>query len=52
MAAAYRGRHSEDPPKHRQYIDGRIVWVNTYTDADLDVVDAGIRSYYGRIGSN
>lgn len=49
VAAAYRKAHGgEDPPKHRQYVDGRVVRVNSYTTADLGVIDEAIRGYYRR----
>lgn len=48
VAARYRERHGTNPPKHTQWVDGRPVQVNTYTTADLELVDAGIRDWYAR----
>lgn len=50
VAARYREVHGENPPKHDQFVDGRTVPVNTYTEADLEVVDEGIRRYHSRNG--
>lgn len=49
VAHHYRRKHGHSPPKHDQFVDGRIVKVCTYTTADLDVVDAGIRAYHHRL---
>ncbi len=50
VARAYRKAHNgSDPTKHDQFIDGRSVQVNTYTDADLPVVDAGIHDFFARL---
>jgi hypothetical protein len=46
VAQEYRRVHGRNPPKHQQFVDGRTVQVNSYTTADLDVVDAGIHAYF------
>jgi hypothetical protein len=47
VAAAYRNAHAgQDPPRHEQYVDGRVVRVNSYTTADLSVIDPAIHAFF------
>jgi hypothetical protein len=48
IARRYRAKHGgQNPPQRAQHVDGAVRNVNHYTMADLDVVDAGIHSFFG-----
>lgn len=38
----YREQHGTAPPKHSQFVDGAVRKVNTYTEADRDIVETAI----------
>jgi len=46
VASAFRSMFGREPEKHQQTVDGRVVMVCTYCDADLPAVDAGIHAYH------
>lgn len=43
MAEKYRSIHGEDPPKHKQYVNGNFVPVNSYMERDRPVMEQVIR---------
>ena len=49
----YMAKHDgKSPPKHEQLCDGRVTWVNSYTEKDRELVEASIRSYFSCGGSS
>lgn len=49
----YMAKHNgKQPPKHEQMCDGRVTWVNSYTERDRELVEASIRSYFSCGGSS
>lgn len=43
MAAKYRSIYGEDPPKHKQFVNGNFVPVNSYMERDRSVMEQVIR---------
>lgn len=43
VAKAYHRRHGQQPSKHRQWVDGAERAVNSYTEADRDLIEAAIK---------
>ena len=39
LAERYRERHGKDPSKHKQFVDGAVRMVNSYTEQDRDLVE-------------
>lgn len=44
VASLYRERYGAEPPKREQFVDGTTRMVNCYSETDLDILDAAIRS--------
>jgi hypothetical protein len=47
MAARYRESYQRDPPKHKQYVRGNYVPVNSYMERDRPMMEQVIRSHFG-----
>jgi hypothetical protein len=47
MAARYREAYQRDPPKHKQYVRGNYVPVNSYMERDRPMMEQVIRSHFG-----
>lgn len=47
MAARYREAYQCDPPKHKQYVRGNYVPVNSYMERDRPMMERVIRSHFG-----
>jgi hypothetical protein len=43
MAAKYRSKYDRDPPKHKQYVKGNYVPVNSYMARDRDMMEQAVR---------
>ena len=52
LAAKYRARYKEEPPRHEQYVDGGNRFPFTYFGKDLDIIDEAIHSYFRLKGIN
>ncbi len=42
----YVARHDKPPPKHEQLCDGRVTAVNSYMEADRELVEAALHAYF------
>jgi hypothetical protein len=42
----YVARHNKPPTKHKQLCDGRVTAVNSYMEADRDLVEAALHAYF------
>ena len=47
MANQYRMKYSDEPAKHRQYVNGAVVQVKSYTERDRDMLEQVIKDYMG-----
>ena len=47
MAARYRAAYQCDPPKHKQYVRGNYVPVNSYMERDRPMMERVIRAHFG-----
>ena len=43
MAAKYRSKYNQDPPKHKQYVKGNYVPVNSYMARDRAMMEQAVR---------
>jgi hypothetical protein len=43
MAAQYRETYNKEPSKHRQFVDGNVIAVNSYTECDKPMMVSVIR---------
>ena len=50
MAAKYRTKYGREPSKHKQYVKGNYVPVNSYMERDRHMMESVIRSVIGRRG--
>jgi hypothetical protein len=42
----YVAKHNKAPTKHEQLCDGRVTAVNSYMEADRDLVEAALHAYF------
>ena len=43
LANEYRAKYNQDPPKHKQVQDGKIIDVNSYMERDIDMMQSVIK---------
>lgn len=43
MASKYRDRYQKDPPKHKQYVKGNYIPVNSYMERDRPLMEQAVR---------
>ena len=48
LAAKYRETYKRDPPKHKQYVKGNYIPVNSYMERDRPLMELVIRQHMGR----
>lgn len=44
MASNFRGKYNREPPKHKQYVKGNYVPVNSYMERDCPLMEQAVRS--------
>ncbi len=42
MAVKYSEKYNTEPSKHKQYVKGNYVWVNSYMEHDSDMMEQAI----------
>lgn len=52
MATRYREKYQRDPPKHKQYVKGNYIPVNSYMERDRPLMEGVIRAVVNKRGSN
>jgi hypothetical protein len=50
MAAKFREKYQRDPPKHKQYVKGNYIPVNSYMERDRPLMEQAVREIMARDG--
>jgi uncharacterized protein YneF (UPF0154 family) len=51
MASKYRDKYQRDPPKHKQYVKGNYIPVNSYMERDRPLMEQAVREIMDGSGS-